>query len=157
MAKIFKRDRLSPGQLRTVAERRYDDAECLRKTGENARANGVFYLGGFVIKCLLKAMMLERYPSMQRLPSSEDLSPQDKRIWSLIYRSHDLKGMLGHLPDVLVKLERLDHRDGRRRYDNIIQIASNWTIFARYSPQTAMMEEADEFLGHVKELKECLK
>jgi len=34
--------------LRTVADRRFDDADALRQTGRNARANGAMYLGRFV-------------------------------------------------------------------------------------------------------------
>ncbi len=43
---IFQKIKLRPTQLRTVAQRRFEDAECLRKTGVNARANGAMYLGG---------------------------------------------------------------------------------------------------------------
>ena len=41
--------------MATVAERRFDDAAALRATNENARANGVAYLCGYVIEILLKA------------------------------------------------------------------------------------------------------
>ncbi len=41
---IFRKQlRLTPGQLRAVAERRYDDAMCLLDSGDNARANGAIY------------------------------------------------------------------------------------------------------------------
>jgi hypothetical protein len=41
---------LKPSTMKTVAERRFDDAAALRDTGRNARANGVAYLAGFVIE-----------------------------------------------------------------------------------------------------------
>jgi hypothetical protein len=47
---IFTRMRLGPAALRTVAERRFDDAMSLKRTGQNARANGAMYLAGFVIE-----------------------------------------------------------------------------------------------------------
>jgi len=100
MGKIFERQRLTPSQLRTVAQRRLDDADCLRRSGDNARANGVFYVGGFVIECLLKAKMLQRYPSMRSATSAEGMSESDRRIWHLIYRLHDLDGLLDHLPEM---------------------------------------------------------
>ena len=59
--RIFLKVRLRPTQLRTVAERRFDDAVALRQTGKNARANGAIYLGGFAIECLLKARLLEDF------------------------------------------------------------------------------------------------
>jgi len=60
--RIFKRTRLRPPQLRSVADRRFDDAQALRATQLNARANGAIYLGGFVIECPFKAMLLEKFP-----------------------------------------------------------------------------------------------
>src|SRR6266853_3568211 len=104
MRDIFDKVKLSPAQLRTVAQRRFDDADYLRKSGDNARANGVFYLGGFVIECLLKAKLLELRPSMQRAVSTETMSEKDRRLWSLIFRSHDLGEMLARVPALEMKL-----------------------------------------------------
>jgi len=156
MGKIFQRERLKASQLRTVAQRRLDDAEWLRKSGDNNRANGVFYLGGFVIECLLKAKMLERYPSMRRAPSPDRMSEQDRRIWYLIYRSHDLDGMLGCLPDLETELVAADRRDGTRRWTTLKSICRSWTIFARYSPRMETMKDAEDFLDDVRELKQWL-
>lgn len=61
-----KQSTAKPSAMRTVAERRYGDAEALRKTGENERANGVAYLSGFVIEILLKALLIEGHPSIAR-------------------------------------------------------------------------------------------
>jgi len=62
---IFARVRVSPTQLRTVAERRFDDASYLRESGKNARANGAMYLAGFVLECLLKARLIEKYSCLR--------------------------------------------------------------------------------------------
>lgn len=64
---IFAKTKLTPSQLRTVAERRFADARCLLKSGENERANGAMYLAGFVIECHLKACLLEVHPWLGQL------------------------------------------------------------------------------------------
>lgn len=77
---IFDRLRLRPSQLRTVVDRRFDDAETLRRTGENARANGAIYLGGFVIECLLKAKLLEEFPWLGGTRRPDGLGPEQGRL-----------------------------------------------------------------------------
>src|SRR5690606_28817708 len=129
MAKIFEREWLTAAQLRMVAERRFGDADYLRKSGENARANGVFYLGGFVLECLLKARMLETYPLMKGRRSPEGLSESDRALWFLIYRSHELETILGYLPGIERKLQAIDTLLRRR----LAAICAEWTVFARYS------------------------
>ena len=62
---IFGKRRLTPKQLRSVAELRFQDAYCLFENQNNARATGAMYMGGFVIECLLKAVLLERHPNLQ--------------------------------------------------------------------------------------------
>ena len=157
MRRIFEKKRLTPRQLRTVAQRRFEDADCLRRTGDNARANGVFYLGGFVIECLPKAEMLEQYPSMQTALLPDKLSESHRRIWSLIYRSHDLKQMLVHLANLERELADADRKQGTRRLEALRSICSGWTIFARYSPHSERMKDAAEFLDEIQDLKEWLK
>jgi hypothetical protein len=157
MRRIFEKKRLTPRQLRAVAQRRFGDADCLRRTGDNARANGVFYLGGFVIECLLKAKMLDRFASMQTALSPEKLSESDRRIWSLIYRSHDLKQMLFHLPELERKLMLADRNEGTRRLEGLRSICQGWTIFARYSPHSEKMKDAGDFLDEIQDLKEWLR
>jgi hypothetical protein len=149
---IFHRLWLRPSQLRTVAERRFADAAYLRRSDQNERANGVMYLAGFVVECLLKAQLIERYPWLQHTRSPELLSQGDRHIWSLCYRSHDLDEILSHLPEVARMLARPD-----RNVLSILRgICEAWTIYARYSPHSAKMSEAAEFLAHVKEIKKCL-
>lgn len=157
MADIFGKIRLTPRQLRTVAQRRFEDAGYLRGSGNNARANGVFYLGGFVLECLLKALLLERYPSMQRVASPDALAESERRVWSLIYRSHDLGQMLRHLPEVRRALAAADEREGTHRLETLNSICARWTIFARYSPRMERMKEAETFLDNIGELKEWLR
>jgi len=139
-----------------VAERRFDDAETLRKTGQNARANGAIYLGGFVLECLLKARLLERFPWLQSAGSPEGRSSADLRLWSLCYRSHDLDEILGRLPDVIDKLSRVEGRQSTRLVQSLKSICAQWTIFARYSPYTADIDDARLFLAQIKEIKSWL-
>lgn len=66
-AKIFdKRSELKPPAMRTVAERRFADAQALINTKMNARANGAIYLAGFVIEILLKTQLDDKYASSRR-------------------------------------------------------------------------------------------
>ena len=154
---IFQRVRLRPGQLRTIADRRFDDAEALRNTGENARANGAIYLGGFVVECLLKAKLMERFRWLQRATSPQGRSREDQRIWSLCYRLHDLDEILDKLPEISQKLARVEGGRSNRLAHSLKSICGQWTIFARYSPYTADIDDARLFLDQVNELKPWLK
>jgi len=159
MGNIFKKMRLTPGQLRTVAERRFDDAEILRRTGKNARANGAMYLAGFVIECLLKAKLLEKYQWLQIAGNPGALPKADRRLHDLCYRMHDLAAILDSLPDVkkhLMNVNSFRCQKGRL-YSMLDSVVSRWTIFARYSPQMATMQEAGDFVRQIKEIKEWLK
>lgn len=153
---IFERIRLRPTQLRTVADRRFDDALALWRTGQNARANGALYLGGFVIECLLKAKLLERFHWLQSAGSPEGRSREDQQLWSLCYRSHNLGDILAHLPTVVARIGRLEQRESSRLMQSLKSVCGQWTIFARYSPYTADIDDARSFLGQVEELKTWL-
>jgi hypothetical protein len=154
---IFKKARLRPSQIRTVAERRFADAVCLRKSNENERANGAIYLGGLVIECLLKAHLMEVSPWLQSAGSADAGPVAERYRWSLCYRSHDLDEILAELPDITLKLSRLDQRGRPRLVQSLRSICANWTIFARYSPKMATMAEARHFLDRVEELKPWLR
>lgn len=137
--------------MRTVAERRFADADCLRKTGQNERANGAMYLGGFVIECLLKAKLLEKHKWLQGSPG--DLSKRSKperELYSLCYQKHDLDGLLAHLPHVTQVLS------SRGLLKSLKDICGSWTVFARYSPRATTSENAKAFLADIKELKKWL-
>lgn len=153
---IFRKRQLNPSQLRTVAERRFGDADALRQTGKNARANGAMYLGGFVVELLLKAKLLERFPWLQNASSNPNRSPRDQRLWRLCYQSHHLDEILDLLPEVLAKLSKSQQAQSHRLTQSLKSVCAQWTIYARYSPETALMDEASAFLDRIKELKRCL-
>jgi len=159
MGSIFARMRLTPGQLRTVAERRFADAESLRKTGENARANAAMYLAGFVIECLLKARLLEKYSWLQSVRNAGQLPKNERRLYDLCYRMHDLAEILDSLPDLKQRLMNLDRNRWQtgHLFPMLHSIVGRWTIFARYSTQMATMAEAGDFVHQIKEVKEWLK
>ncbi len=154
---IFRKMRLRPAQLRTVADRRYADAVALRATNHNDRANGVMYLAGFVIECLLKAHLLEAFPQLQHAVSAQSMPAQERQLWSLCYRSHDLDEILARLPTVTQRLQLMDQRGNASLVLYLRSICAQWTIFARYSPHSATMSEAMEFLDRVRELKQWLQ
>lgn len=152
---IFERVRLNANQLRTVAERRFGDAQALCATGENERANGAMYLAGFVIECLLKAHLLERFPHLGPRPAPAD--ENERRIWSLLFRLHDLDEMLEHLPELRARLQTTQSPHGGNILSRLKTICGSWTVFARYSPRSATIREASSFLGLVRELKKWLR
>jgi len=157
ITRIFLKLRLRPSQLRTVADRRLDDAIALRRTGQNARANGAIYLGGFVIECLLKARLLEVYAWLQNAPSAEGRSKDERYLWSLCYRLHDLDAILAKLPEIAQRMSRMEQRGSNRLGQSLKSICARWTVHARYSPFSADMHDAQAFLDQIKELVPCLK
>lgn len=156
MLPIFQKQRLRPAQLRTVADRRYDDADALRQTGRNARANGAIYLGGFVLECALKAKLLEKFPWLQSAGSPEGRSKRDREIWSLCYRQHDLDAILARLPELAARISSCEQRSSNHLLQSLKSLCAQWTIYARYSPQNADIDDARDFLDQVKELKPWL-
>ena len=154
MSSIFDKAKLTQRQLRTVADRRFADAEALRKTNRNRHANGAMYLGGFVIECLLKAKLLEKYTWLRTVRAPDGRPRREQRLWSLVYRLHSLDEILGWLPEIT---QRLVAAGQGRLVQNLKNICSRWTVFARYSPKTGEMSEARKFLDQIRELKTCLK
>jgi hypothetical protein len=126
---IFSKQRLTPGQLRAVAELRMDDARALLGTGQNQRSNGAMYMSGFVIECLLKALLLERHPNLQRPVDPATLSKPDRSVHGLLY-SHDLDEMLGFLPEVRSKLESLAGPGGESPWRRFNGVCAQWTVYA---------------------------
>jgi hypothetical protein len=150
---IFDRgERLRAEQLDHVAEQRMSDAECLCK---NERANGAMYLAGFVVECCLKAQLLRTHGWLRNASSAEGRGPQDKRLWSLLY-SHKLDEILAHLPAVRDRLRARDQAGTPGLFQRLKEVCATWTIFARYSPHSARMDEARRFVENVRELKRCL-
>jgi hypothetical protein len=117
------------------------------------------YMAGFVIECLLKARLLEKYRWLQSAGNTGALPKADRKLYDLCYRMHDLAAILDSLPDVKQRLERIDSNRWQtpRLHVMLLSIVGQWTIFARYSTQTTTMGEADEFIRKIKEIKEWLK
>ena len=158
MASIFdKQGPLSHRQLVTVAQRRFEDAEALCDTEQNARANGAQYLCGFVVQILLKAQLILWNPSIANRRSQEGMSEDERETWSLIFRSHDLGEMFARLPDLKKKVENHGKRTGKPLLEQLLEICSTWTIYVRYSTLTTKMHDARRFLERVRGLKEVLK
>ena len=153
---VFKKPRLTPGQLRAVAQDRFDDALCSLHSGDNSRATGAVYVAGFTIECLLKALLLERHRNLVGPVDPAKLSRTDREVFELLYR-HDLDDMLGFLPEVERKLSVLVNRRGRPVWDDFRRLCEEWTVYARYSPKRVAMEEARGFVETIREVKEWLK
>jgi len=157
MASIYERQKLKPSQLVTVAERRFADAEALCDTGKNVHANGAQYLCGFVIEMLLKARLMQRYSLVASKPPHAEMSQDEQRIWSLIYRSHDLREMLDRLPQLEAALQPKGREGAPPYWQHLVEICANWTVHARYSPLSTTMAEARKLIERVRELKKVLK
>ncbi len=142
--------------MAAVAERRFDDAAALRKTSQNARANGVAYLGGFVIEILLKARLVDKFPEIAK-KRQHQVSDVEQEIWRLIWRNHDLDGMLSKMPELEASLQKKGERDQKHYLAQLKTICATWTIQARYSSRTMKMDEAATFLEKVRTLKELIK
>ena len=153
---IFARRRLTVGQLRAVADRRFGDAEALVATGDNARANGAQYLAGIVVEILLKGQLLAKRPYLYRA-GLDGLTADDRIVSDLIWRSHDLDGMLVRLPDVSTAVRLRADRSGVPLHHWLREICSSWTIFARYSSLTSRIADAAQIVDRVRVLKEALK
>jgi len=156
-SRIFERQtELRPSAMITVAQRRFEDAESLRQTGQNARANGVAYLAGFVVEILLKAMLVRYFPAIAK-KRRHRVTESEAEQWRLIWQSHDLLAMMAQLPQMLNSLKARGTRDGVDYVRQLQKVCSEWTIQARYSPRTMPMGEAADLLNRVRTLKELLR
>jgi hypothetical protein len=153
---IFAKKRLTPGQLRSVAERRYHDALCLLNSGDNERATGAMYMGGFTIECLLKASLLDRHRNLQSPVDPAKLSATDREVLQLLY-SHDLDDMLLLLPEVEKKLRSVQQSGSGSLWRHFREVCEEWTVYARYSPKQASTGEARRFIDTITEVKTWLR
>lgn len=160
-SKIFKKSlTLKPSAMRTVAERRFRDAETLVRTGDNERANGAVYLAGIAVEILLKAMLVELNERVAKMPAHQlnGLKSTEREIWTLIWRQHDLEKMLLHLPHLAAALSETGNNHGVPYLDYLKSICAGWTIHARYSSQSSLnAKHATTFFERVRKLKEHLK
>jgi hypothetical protein len=154
-----KAGQLKPSAMATVADRRFDDAVALCDTKQNARANGAAYLIGFVIEILLKARLVEKYDVVARKRPHQlsSLTEQEREIWGLIWRRHDLDEMLSNLGDLEAALKKQGERDGKEYLKDLRKICATWTIQARYSSVSMKLTEAETLIDRVRSLKEKLK
>jgi len=144
--------------MRAVAERRYGDAKALIATGHVERASGAIYLAGFTIEILLKGRLLLRHPSLSAIPlNSPALTKNEARLRDLIFRFHDLPGLLDALPEVQDAIKVAGHRAHKPYFEWLKSICSTWTVLARYSSEQTTLQEAIVFIDRVKVLKELLK
>lgn len=139
-----------------MAERRYADACCLRDSGKQERANGAIYMAGFVIECLLKALLLERHPNLQKPVDPVKLSPSDREVHDILWR-HDLDDMLGFLPEIQKKLTGVKTKAGESAWEQFRDLCEEWSVHARYSPSNAKLEDARRYLATIEEVKKWLK
>ena len=139
-----------------MAERRFADAQYLLASRNPERANGAIYMAGFVIECLMKALLLDRHPNLRARVDPAKLSRSDREVWGLLY-AHDLDDMLGFLPELEEKLFGLRIHSGQSVWEAFKTICEEWTVYARYSPMTANLGQAEAFVETVEEVKKWLK
>ncbi len=152
MGSVFDRQRLTPSQARTVAERRRADAIALQKLGQNRHANGAMYLGGIALELLLKALLLEKHVWLQHHASSA-LDRQQQQLLDICYRWHDLEAVLERLPELLKKLKA----GSPYLYHALKKACAEWTIHIRYSTRQATRVESGEYLKQLGELVPWLR
>jgi hypothetical protein len=110
-----------------------------------------------VIEILLKARLLEAAPEVRNVSAGGRLSGRQARRWALVWRFHDLEGLLAELPQVEESLRQLQVREGIRYRDDLKSICASWTVFARYSTQSATIAEAVAMKERVRRLKGLLQ
>jgi hypothetical protein len=153
---IFTKQRLTVGQLRAVAERRFGDAVALVETGDNARANGAQYLAGIVIEILLKGQLLQLHPQLASSDFSR-LDAKNRRIWNLIWRSHSLDEILDQLPMLRTSVQQRGDKAGKPYIGWLSGICAQWSIYVRYSSLSSSIADARQMVDRVRILKEVLR
>src|SRR4051812_35893 len=133
MGVFDKQSQLKPSAMATVAERRFADAEALAATRQNSHANGCAYLAGFVVEILLKARLVQKFPTIARKRPHE-LSANEHEVWGLIWRRHDLDDMLDQMPELEAALKKKAERSQANYGADLKAVCATWTIHARYSP-----------------------
>lgn len=120
------------------------------------RAIGAVYLAGLAIECHLKAELLRKRPELGDRHGRENLDVPEQSLWDLVWRWHDLAGLLESLPDTLMTLRSFTI-GGEGLVRSMQQIATYWAIDIRYSSKEIDFEEARDFVNRVKEVHQCLR
>jgi hypothetical protein len=154
MNSVFAKQRLTPSQARTVADRRRTDAIALQRLRENRHANGAMYLGGIAIELLLKALLLEKHQWLQtNAASASKLTAKERLLRDICYRWHDLDAILERLPELTEKMAATNPR----LLQVLKKLCAEWTIHIRYSTRQATHAESAAFLDRLKELVSWLR
>lgn len=114
------------------------------------------YMAGFAIECLLKALLLERHPNLAGNVDPAQLSKSDREVYQLLY-THQLDDMLAFLPEIEKKLAGVKTKSGRPAWREFVSICEEWTVYARYAPQSAKPDRAQAYIEAVAEVKKWLK
>ncbi len=152
MSSVFAKQRLTPARARTVSDRRRADANALQALKQNRHANGAMYLGGIAVELLLKALLLEAHPWLQK-SATAGLDGRQRRLRDVCYRWHDLEAVLERLPELAERLQGVNPR----LLQSLKKLCAEWTIHVRYSTYQATHAESAAFLDRLKELVTWLK
>lgn len=154
LRRAIPRSRLKPSQIRHVAGRRFNDAKCLLAAGR-VHANGAIYLAGVAVECHLKAELLAAYPSLASTEPSR-LGAADRKRWDLLFRWHDLPGLLESLPGTIEFLRTSAGSNGAIVVANLKQIAEVWSVMIRYDSKDTPLDDAKTFVARVEEVHRWL-
>jgi HEPN domain-containing protein len=122
-----------PQQLIQVANDRWQDALALLRS---ERFNAAVYIGGLVVECLLKAILLRE----GQLPLRDPL-----------YFSHDLHALLR------ASVDATDTIGQNKEHTNAFERVASWGVWVRYAPKRLTSQDAHTFIKWVKEIRQCLE
>lgn len=152
---VIPSSRLTPSQVRAVADLRLGDAKLLHASGLRRHNNGVVYLCGLAVDCLLKAALLEKHSELRTL-EPHSLTGDRRALWLLIYRTHELDEMLARLPELQVRLAGADARGTSRLLTILKSVCASWSISSRYNTRTVETDDAHVLFARVQELRPWL-
>ena len=120
-----------------VARERLDDASFLL-TDEPPRTTAAVYLCGYVVECVLKALILSAVP---RAKEASVLA--------------SFRGVSAHDYDILLKRYREEGGAAvPRAIVDRLEDVGGWTVNLRYSPRRVERQEAADFLEAAREILE---
>lgn len=134
-----------------MADRRFADAEALRRTGLNVHANGAMYLAGISLELVLKALLLKKHCWLSApFGDPAERTSEERSLFELCYVKHDLGGLLDALEELRKKLAAVD---GGRLLQSIKRLAAEWSIHIRYSTRQSTIAEATDYIERFRELR----